>query len=750
MGLESPWDGAFDNDRVPPSDDGSLLGENCHMNWGVNEYNVDFDLDWGGVHIPLARPPKKRKNENRDETVETTNLINEFFPLPDDEFPIPDHRAIDFTPAVLDRPGPSSKGPQSLLPDILEMFPNISHQYVDGLISRHRGNSSTVDDANIDTSVMKERIVDEILENPSYPRQEKLKRKTGDTSISDDRWESPTQHPTADYRKKAINILAAEFPLVSIHLIQQIIADKKGLYPAYLSLQTQINGPFKSEPLPSTLKRPRGKVPKDQVWDNDLMAELNAAKRRAENDIGVRRQQDQREEAERLNEEEHARSGNLVECQCCYLEVPPNRTVPCEGANVHFFCFTCIRKSAETQIGMMKYKLQCFDTSGCQAGFAKLQMSEALGSSLLGKLEHLQQQDEIEQAGLDGLENCPFCEFKAICPPVEEDREFRCFNPTCEVVSCRLCKDNSHIPKTCAEAKKEKGLPARHAVEEAMSDALIRKCPRCKVKIVKEQGCNKMICTKCLCVMCYLCQKDITRELYDHFGKAPTYCDTHDTAKARLEAEVQRAQSTAIKKALKDNPDLTEEELRVDTKNVTKAPHTMSGAPPSPVLPAWRHQPRRQQARHVREVALMPANTAPNHMFIPQQQPNNRRYKPPHLLHRTAQVPVLNPTNTMLRPLHTPHHCVFDDLSTRSDFGPHYNPIDPTIDHRVPSREAPPFPPIQPLPPMLPNTNSGNVSNRRGLTTQLQLPALNDYRGGSLPGQSQYSPIWLDGPGHNI
>lgn len=34
----------------------------------------------------------------------------------------------------------------------------------------------------------------------------------------------------------------------------------------------------------------------------------------------------------------------------------------------------------------------------------------------------------------------------------------------------------------------------------------IRICYRCKVKFMKEEGCNKMIC-KCGVIMCYVCRK---------------------------------------------------------------------------------------------------------------------------------------------------------------------------------------------------------------------------------------------------
>lgn len=94
----------------------------------------------------------------------------------------------------------------------------------------------------------------------------------------------------------------------------------------------------------------------------------------------------------------------------------------------------------------------------------------------------------LRMAGIENLASCPFCPFAMEYSPVEIDREFRCQNSDCERVSCRLCSEESHIPKTCAEHKKEMGLSVRRQVEEAMSAAMIRKCNKCGTPFVKEEG----------------------------------------------------------------------------------------------------------------------------------------------------------------------------------------------------------------------------------------------------------------------
>jgi len=65
-----------------------------------------------------------------------------------------------------------------------------------------------------------------------------------------------------------------------------------------------------------------------------------------------------------------------------------------------------------------------------------------------------------------------------------------------------------HLPATCAEASDDARLSKFHAVEEAMSAALIRRCPKpgCGEPYVKESStCNKIVCSACRTLSCYMC-----------------------------------------------------------------------------------------------------------------------------------------------------------------------------------------------------------------------------------------------------
>jgi E3 ubiquitin-protein ligase RNF216 len=198
-----------------------------------------------------------------------------------------------------------------------------------------------------------------------------------------------------------------------------------------------------------------------------------------------------------------------------------------------------------------------------------------LDENTIVALERNEQEAVLRMAGIENLASCPFCPFAAEYPPVEENREFRCQAPDCEKVSCRLCKLESHIPKSCEEHAKENGLSIRRQIEEAMSAAMIRKCNKCGTPFVKEEGCNKMTCTRngCYNVQCYVCSKSCA---YDHFddrsrGGKTGNCPLFESVEQRHDQEVKEAERIALEKVRADHPEYTEEDLKVKmSENVLK------------------------------------------------------------------------------------------------------------------------------------------------------------------------------------
>jgi TRIAD3 protein (E3 ubiquitin-protein ligase RNF216) len=260
--------------------------------------------------------------------------------------------------------------------------------------------------------------------------------------------------------------------------------------------------------------------------------------------------------------------GMMIECGCCFIDYPLNRLIHCNSdAKLHWFCCRCARQAAETEIGNSRYELRCISMDGCEFGFSKDQKDQYLDEKTIVGLDRNEKEAVLRMAGLEDLASCPFCPFAAVYPSVEEYRLFHCQAPDCEKTSCRLCKLKSHVPKTCEENATDNILGVRQQIEEAMSAALIRKCNKCKTPFVKEEGCNKMTCTRqgCCNIQCYVCSKSCT---YSHFddcrrGGKVGNCPLFESVEQRHKMEVRNAEIKATAKVRAEYPEYADEDLKI-------------------------------------------------------------------------------------------------------------------------------------------------------------------------------------------
>ncbi|OAX33874.1 hypothetical protein K503DRAFT_775130 [Rhizopogon vinicolor AM-OR11-026] len=242
---------------------------------------------------------------------------------------------------------------------------------------------------------------------------------------------------------------------------------------------------------------------------------------------------------------------HTIQCGCCFDSYPFVMMVQCPDA--HLFCKSCMSEYASNLLGEHNHNIICMDQSGCELLIPQSQLERFLTPTLLDLYHRVKQRKEIEAARLENLEECPFCDYKCIM----EDREeklFRCENANCSVVSCRQCKQPDHSSKSCKEVETDKELDIEHTVEEAMSRALMRNCPKCQKAFIKEHGCNSMTCPNCRTLSCYVCREVI--DGYDHFGydSDENECPLSDEEIGKRHAEeVERAAKKAIEELQRDN-----------------------------------------------------------------------------------------------------------------------------------------------------------------------------------------------------
>ncbi|KAL2164945.1 hypothetical protein VTH06DRAFT_241 [Thermothelomyces fergusii] len=521
--------------------------------------------------------------------------------------------------------GPSSEqgGTSRCEEIVLDCFPDICPDYLRSQATKYEGNSHG--------------LITELLDNlergESYPkRSNSLKRKRQGDDDEDEEEKLRKKFESAGLRlanngpayaslyvKTAMSLLKASFPERYVDDIESVFkANNRQLYATYLLLDEASWNP---EARPMRLKKllsrrphPEGtlRTGNREPAEVDALEAFDAARAICAAKAEARKSKEAEEKRKAQEEEENLQraraDGTVGECGCCYDELALNRMVHCDGDSPHWFCRPCARKMAEHAIGLSKHRLGCMSVEGCDGTFAKDQKELFLDDKLTRALELIEQEEMLRLAGIDGLEHCPFCQYAAEYPPVEENKEFRCENPECLVVSCRLCRHQTHIPQTCEEAAEDRGISARRMIEEAMSAALIRKCNKCGTPFIKENGCNKMRCTRAGCgnVQCYVCSKSCDYSHFNHRsrGGKSGNCPLFDDVEQRHRNEVRAAEELARKKVARENPDLNEDLLkikfseRVEEDEGRRIRAAALGAPPRPFQGVGMHEGGGAYQRH--------------------------------------------------------------------------------------------------------------------------------------------------------
>jgi E3 ubiquitin-protein ligase RNF216 len=167
------------------------------------------------------------------------------------------------------------------------------------------------------------------------------------------------------------------------------------------------------------------------------------------------------------------------------------------------FCGECVQQYVETQVfgaGSLgidrRTKTQATEilccSGECTSGFQDLFLKKILPTKTWEKYCELQHIAVTERAGLgEEMSICSKCGFRAYVPATQ--MLFECPIKDCMFVSCKKCGKEPHIPLRCNEVVQQKRQDeGRLKIEEALSEAKMRTCPKCKQKFIKDSGCNKV------------------------------------------------------------------------------------------------------------------------------------------------------------------------------------------------------------------------------------------------------------------
>ena len=256
------------------------------------------------------------------------------------------------------------------------------------------------------------------------------------------------------------NQLYAEFSRIPRSHVRRVFASNKGLYvPAHIQLTKEMESPAP----PFTLKTTKpnvsmGKGKQKEIKDESFEEErawllLKDVKDVQEASSAGRAPGDGETSGAGSNDPIEEEGG--LECGCCFSPAPfvrspyrqhfkaheptPSQHSMIQCPDAHLFCTECMVSYTSNLLGEHNFKIVCMDQSGCKLPFPESELKRFLTPKLLSLYEKVKQAKEIEMAGLDGLEECPHCDFKVVIENPSE-RLFRCQNDECGAVTCRECK----------------------------------------------------------------------------------------------------------------------------------------------------------------------------------------------------------------------------------------------------------------------------------------------------------------------
>eukprot|EP01061_Rhynchopus_euleeides_P029636 TRINITY_DN487_c1_g2_i1.p1 TRINITY_DN487_c1_g2~~TRINITY_DN487_c1_g2_i1.p1 ORF type:complete len:2320 (+),score=491.29 TRINITY_DN487_c1_g2_i1:121-7080(+) len=98
----------------------------------------------------------------------------------------------------------------------------------------------------------------------------------------------------------------------------------------------------------------------------------------------------------------------------------------------------------------------------------------------------------------------------------------------CGVLMCTECDNSDHTDPSLTCQRFEETQRRRRRTDEEASQRMVlnmKRCPKCRTPIEKNDGCNMMTCT-CGCKFCWLCPNpvNLTKVGYEHFRDASSPC----------------------------------------------------------------------------------------------------------------------------------------------------------------------------------------------------------------------------------
>ncbi|KAA6393898.1 MAG: hypothetical protein EZS28_010576 [Streblomastix strix] len=193
------------------------------------------------------------------------------------------------------------------------------------------------------------------------------------------------------------------------------------------------------------------------------------------------------------------------ECPICCQKLSELESCECSAGKGHRLCCECLKESLDSDLHIYKLNLRCFVDPTCEAEYDMELIEKVLDERELLRIQELQ----AMEAGIN--------------PNQAEDDERE-----------RLA--------ALKEQQQNEETEFTNLIVKTLTEALARHCPRCKIAIVKEIGCNHISCP-CGEDFCYICEQSIAGVMMGHFGSQTPPCPQYIDDNAKINKERQKKQA---------------------------------------------------------------------------------------------------------------------------------------------------------------------------------------------------------------
>ncbi|CAI5705887.1 unnamed protein product [Peronospora effusa] len=228
-------------------------------------------------------------------------------------------------------------------------------------------------------------------------------------------------------------------------------------------------------------------------------------------------------------------TGTKVDCNICCDEYSASEVFGM-GCG-HVYCLNCWKPylSLKIQEGPI-----CVTTT-CPAHGCKEVVSELIFKQIVNSEDYRKYARYLLRSFVDINKGVKWCPSPGCSKAITSAGGLSSVTCTCGCVFCLRCGEEAHSPVTCEQLASWQEKCRNESETANWILANTKKCPKCSVRIEKNQGCNHMTCRSCNYEFCWICI-----EGWDKHGSGTGgfyKCNRYDADAASADTDAARAKA---------------------------------------------------------------------------------------------------------------------------------------------------------------------------------------------------------------